>query len=104
MSTSLYEKVGPSQLVGRLVQQLKHVYILKSEALQALRAVELLTVLFPKSPELTRDRGILYCEMEYFSKAMEDLRSYLKDRPEADDVREIKKLTGMLKGYREIVN
>jgi hypothetical protein len=42
--------------------------------------------------------------MEYFSKAMDDLKSYLEQRPQAEDVHEIKKLTQMLKGYREIVN
>jgi len=104
MQANLFEKVGALQLVGRLAQQLKHIYILKGSALQALRSVELLTGLFPDSPELTRDRGILYCEMEYFSKAMEDLKSYLKQRPNAEDVSEIKKLTSMLRGYREIMN
>lgn len=104
LPTNLFEKVNPYQLVARLVQQLKHVYILKGDALTALRAVEILAALFPQSPEITRDRGILYCEMEYFSKAIEDLRFYLKRRPNAEDVAEIKKLTTMLKGYREIVN
>lgn len=104
LSANLFEVIPPVQLVARLVQQLKHVYILKGNALEALRAVEVLTVMFPQSPELTRDRGILYCEMEYFSKAMDDLRFYLKQRPNAEDVAEIKKLTSMLKGYREIVN
>lgn len=104
LSQSLYEKVTHLQLVARVVQQLKHIYILKSKALEALRAVEILTALFPQSPELTRDRGILYCEMEYFSKAMADLKDYLKARPEAEDVKEIKKLTTMLQGYREIMN
>jgi regulator of sirC expression with transglutaminase-like and TPR domain len=104
MSTNLFEKVTPQQLVARLVQQLKHVYILKGDALVALRAVEMLSALFPQSPEITRDRGILYCEMEYFSKAIDDLRFYLKERPQAEDFSEIKKLTSMLKGYREIMN
>lgn len=104
ISSSLYERVGVQQLVGKLIQQLKHIYILKGSAVEALRAVELLTVIFPGSPELTRDRGVLYCEMEYFSKAMDDLRFYLKSRPNAEDVSEIRKLTTMLKGYREIVN
>ncbi len=104
MSTNLYEKITPFQAVARLVQQLKHVYILKGDALIALRAVELLSALFPQSPEITRDRGILYCEMEYFSKAIQDLKYYLAQRPNAEDFREIKKLTSMLKGYREIMN
>lgn len=104
LSASLFEKVNTSQLVSRLVQQLKHIYILRSQAVEALRAVEILTCLFPDNPEFTRDRGILYCEMEYFSKAMEDLRHYLEVRPQAEDVQEIKKLTQMLKGYREILN
>lgn len=104
LSTNLFERINTQQLVARLIQQLKHIYILKGNAVEALRSVELLTCIFPESPELTRDRGILYCEMEYFTKAMSDLKSYLKARPTADDVNEIKKLTSMLKGYREIVN
>ena len=104
LSANLFERVSSSQLVSRLVQQLKHIYILKSQAVEALRAVEILTSLFPTNPEFTRDRGILYCEMEYFSKAIDDLKQYLELRPNAEDVNEIKKLTQMLKGYREIVN
>lgn len=104
LSASLFEKVSAAQLISRLVQQLKHIYILRSQAVEALRAVEILTALFPDNPEFTRDRGILYCEMEYFSKAMDDLKHYLDVRPQAEDVHEIKKLTQMLKGYREIVN
>lgn len=104
LSTNLYEQVGHSQLVSRLVQRLKHIYVLKGKAFEALRAVEFLTALFPESPELKRDRGILYCEVEYFSKAMQDLKRYLKQCPNAEDVREIKKLTAMLKGHHEIIN
>lgn len=104
VQTNLFEKLTAAQLVARCVQQLKHIYILKGNALEALRCVELLTAIFPGSPELARDRGILYCEMEYFSKAMEDLKRYLKQRPQAEDVGEIKKLTAMLRGYREIIN
>ncbi len=104
LSTSLFEKLTPYELIGRVFQQLKHTYILKGNALEALRAVEMLTTLYPQSVELTRDRGILYCEMEYFSKAIVDLKAYLKQRPNADDIPEIKKLTSMIKGYREIVN
>jgi len=104
VSTNLFEKMSCYQLVARVVQQLKVAYILKGNALLALRAVELLSSLFPQSPEVSRDRGILYCEMEYFSKAKEDLRYYLQHRPQADDVSEIKKLTSMLRGYQEIMN
>jgi regulator of sirC expression with transglutaminase-like and TPR domain len=104
MQANLFEVIGIEQMVSRLTYQLKHVYILKGKALEALATVELLTQMHPESPELTRDRGILYCEMEYFSKAMDDLRFYLKQRPQAEDVADIKKLTSMLKGYREIMN
>lgn len=104
LSTNLYEVLTPYQMVVRLIQRLKQTYILKNDTLHAVRAVELLTALFPESPELTRDRGILYCEMEYFSKAVEDLTFYLRSRPKADDVKEIRKLTSMLRGYRETIN
>ncbi len=104
LQANLFERVCIEQLVSRMIYQLKQVYILKGKALEALQTVELLTALHPESPELTRDRGILYCEMEYFSKAIDDLRFYLKQRPNAEDVADIKKLTTMLKGYREIMN
>lgn len=104
LQANLFERVCIEQLVSRMIYQLKQVYILKGKALEALQTVELLTALHPESPELTRDRGILYCEMEYFSKAIDDLRFYLKQRPNAEDVPDIKKLTTMLKGYREIMN
>lgn len=101
---SLFERINTTQLVGKLIQQLKHVYILKAKALEALRAVEFLTAIFPETPELARDRGILYCEMEYFSRALKDLKLYLRKCPQASDVKEIKKLTSMIKGYREVMN
>lgn len=104
LSAKLFEVLNTEQLVARIAQQLKHVYILKSNSIKALRAIEILSAIYPESPELTRDRGILYCEIEYFSKARQDLRSYLKLRPKADDVREIKKLAHMLRGYSETMN
>ncbi len=104
LSAKLFEVLTPQGLVARLAQQLKHVYILKNSALQALRAVEILTSIYPDSPELARDRGVLYCEMEYFSKARDDLRFYLSRRPKADDAKEIKRLTFMLRGYCETMN
>lgn len=104
LSSRIYEVMSDQHLVGKLIQQLKHIYIVKGNAVAALRAVELLTVLFPEIPEHTRDRGILYCEMEYFSKAIADLKFYLDRRPQAEDFPEIKKLANMLRGYREIIN
>jgi len=104
LSTSIYEVAGAKQLVGRQLTQLKQSYLLKNKALEALRTVELLTAIYPNSPELTRDRGILYCEMEYFTHAVRDLKNYLKARPDASDVQEVKKLASMLKDCQEIVN
>lgn len=104
LSSQIFELLTADQLMIRFLQQLKNIYVLKGEALLALRVIDLLSALLPESPELARDRGILYCEMEYFSKAMEDLTFYLQKRPQAEDKGEIKKLTSMLRGYREIMN
>ena len=104
ISTNVFEQVTPFQIIARLIQQLKQIYIFKNNPLSALRAVELLMGLFPESPEFARDRGILYCEMEYFSRAADDLKFYLAKRAHAEDTNEIKRLSLMLKGYREVVN
>ena len=104
MQANIFERVSIETLISRTVGQLKHVYILKGKAIEALQTVELLTAIHPDTPEYMRDRGVLYCEMEYFTQAVADLRFYIKKRPFAEDVGDIKKLASMLKGYREIVN
>lgn len=103
-ATSLFEKTDCRNLIARVMQHLKQVFIMRSRALEALRIVELLTAIYPESPELTRDRGILYCEIEYFSKALEDLSIYLKTCPKADDNREIRRLAHMLRDQQEVIN
>ena len=104
LTSHLYEKLTFVQIITRLIQQLKQSYLLIGNTICALYSIEVLSMLFPKSPEISRDRGILYFEVEYFSHAIKDLKYYLKHRPNAEDASQIRQLTSMLRGYSEVVN
>jgi regulator of sirC expression with transglutaminase-like and TPR domain len=47
--------------------------------------MERLVILDPVSAEDIRERGVLYMNLECFTQALEDLRTYLRLAPEAQD-------------------
>jgi regulator of sirC expression with transglutaminase-like and TPR domain len=56
-----------------------------------LSVVERLVVLDPASGEDIRDRGLIYLQLECFKQALEDLESYLRLAPHAEDTHAIRK-------------
>jgi len=68
-----------------MLRNLKSIY-LQTERWQRLLAVQQrLVILMPESIEEVRDRGFAYARLDYLRPAMEDLRRYLDDRPDAED-------------------
>ncbi|SAL47602.1 transglutaminase [Caballeronia sordidicola] len=73
------------EIIGRMLRNLKSIY-LQTERWQRLLAVQQrLVILMPGSIEEVRDRGFAYARLDYLRPAMEDLRRYLDDRPDAED-------------------
>ena len=73
------------EIIGRMLRNLKSVY-LQTERWQRLLAVQQrLVILMPGSIEEVRDRGFAYARLDYLRPAIEDLRRYLDDRPDAED-------------------
>jgi len=73
------------EIIGRMLRNLKSIY-LQTERWQRLLAVQQrLVILMPESIEEVRDRGFAYARLDYLRPAMEDLRRYLDDRPDAED-------------------
>jgi regulator of sirC expression with transglutaminase-like and TPR domain len=48
-------------------------------------------VLDPASGEDIRDRGLIYLQLECFKQALEDLESYLRLAPDAEDAQAIRR-------------
>jgi regulator of sirC expression with transglutaminase-like and TPR domain len=59
--------------------------------------VERILLLFPDAPMELRDRGLLYYQMGYKSKASQDLEIYLAMLPNAEDASVIRQLLEQLR-------
>jgi regulator of sirC expression with transglutaminase-like and TPR domain len=66
------------------------VFLDRNDPLQALAAVDLLTVLSPDAPDLVRTRGLVLARLDCVAAAMADLRRYLTLVPDAADVEVIR--------------
>jgi regulator of sirC expression with transglutaminase-like and TPR domain len=77
------------QILARILNNLKAIYVKAEDHARALFAVELLLRLNPDSAEDLRDRGLLHSALGCYSLAARDLEAYLSavpGAPEADDL------------------
>jgi len=86
------EAVSPRQLLTRMLTNLKFIYLNRKDLSRALAAVERILLLFPDAPMELRDRGLLYYQLGYLSKASQDLEIYLAMLPNAADADAIRRL------------
>jgi regulator of sirC expression with transglutaminase-like and TPR domain len=82
---SLLKAVSKKQILQRMLNNLKAVYLKNNDLLKGLSISQRLLILEPNSPEDVRDRGILYLKLECFNQALDDFERYLRFTPEADD-------------------
>lgn len=79
------EPVSPRRFLGRMLTNLKVIYLNQGEWAKALAAIERILLLFPEAPIEQRDRGILYYQMGRWIEATQDLENYLTSAPTAED-------------------
>ncbi|MDJ0583250.1 transglutaminase-like domain-containing protein [Crocosphaera sp.] len=81
--------VSNQQILGRMLTNLKYIYLNRQEYPKMLRIIELLLQLFPNHPLEIRDRGLLYYQLRQWEKATTDLQLYLSILPTAEDAQAI---------------
>jgi regulator of sirC expression with transglutaminase-like and TPR domain len=81
----LLESVTKKQILRRMLNNLKIIYLRQKDLIKGLSVVERLVVLDPTSREDIRDRGLIYLQLECFKQALEDIDSYLRLAPHAED-------------------
>jgi regulator of sirC expression with transglutaminase-like and TPR domain len=91
------EPVSHRQLLARTLTNLKFIYLNRQDFTKAVAAVERILLLFPDSPLELRDRGLLYSQLGYESRASQDLELYLAMVPNADDADVIRRLLEQLR-------
>ncbi len=89
-------RVTNRQLLGRMLSNLKYVYLNQQELEKALGAVERILLLLPDAPLEIRDRGLLSYQLGRFTQAASDLESYLTQLPNAQDAAVIRRLLTQL--------
>lgn len=92
----LLEAITKKQILRRMLNNLKIIYLRQNELIKGLSIVERLMVLDPVSGEDIRDRGLIYLQLECFKQALEDLESYLRLAPHAEDAPAIRQQVTVL--------
>jgi regulator of sirC expression with transglutaminase-like and TPR domain len=81
---------GKRDILRRMLNNLKWIYLERGEPLKTLSVLDQLVILDPSSASEIRDRGLLYITLERYAQALEDLESYLRLAPNADDAAMVK--------------
>jgi len=92
----LLEPISKKQILRRVLNNLKIIYLKQNNLIKGLSIVDRLMVLDPASGEDIRDRGLIYLQLECFKQALEDLESYLRLAPHAEDAQAIRRRVAAL--------
>ena len=84
--------VSRKQLLGRMLGNLKAIYLQQRDAIRVLGAIERILLLFPDALGELRDRGVLYYQFGRVAEARNDLTIYLRNAPNAEDAVRIRQL------------
>ncbi len=82
--------VSRRQILTRILNNLKTVYLSTRNFKKALPFVDLVLVIYPRSPEDVKQRALLRYSLGLMRGAAEDLEHYLKMSPDASDADEIR--------------
>ncbi len=82
--------VSRRQMLTRILNNLKAVYLASRNFRKALPIVDLVLVIYPRSPEDVKQRALLRHSLGQMRGAAEDLEVYLKMSPDASDADEIR--------------
>ncbi|MBD1852153.1 SirB1 family protein [Leptolyngbya sp. FACHB-711] len=79
------EPVTARYFLARMLNNLKAIYLTRSDIPRSLATIERILLLFPDSPTDQRDRGLLYYQTGRWTEASQDLEDYLLQTPDAQD-------------------
>jgi regulator of sirC expression with transglutaminase-like and TPR domain len=94
------EPVTHRQLLVRMLANLKHIYLHKSDYERALAMCDRILLLAPNSASEKRDRGIVHMHLKHYARALSDLTTYIERAPHAEDFDDIRK---QIKSIRQIM-
>ena len=97
---SYLQPVSDHDILGRMLYNLKAIYVQKGDYHRALQVVERLVLLRPHMLTEVRDRGLLRAQLGHFEAALEDLQHYLQLAPQAPDAAMVERQIAGLRQQR----
>ncbi len=91
---------GKRETLTRVLRNLRSANLAARDWPAALGSVEMLAVVEPVEPDHGRDRGLLLGRMGRFGDAVAALGRYLEERPDSDDVGDVRQVMGIFAGRR----
>jgi regulator of sirC expression with transglutaminase-like and TPR domain len=92
------------QMLTRMLNNLKVTYLERRDFRRAVQIVDLLLVIYPRSPEDVKHRAVLRYNLDDFRGALEDFEQYVKMSPEASDTEEIRQTALSLRRSMAMMN
>lgn len=98
------QPVSHRQLLVRMLDNLKYIYMSREDDKRALSVCDRLVLLAPQSAIERRDRGRLYLHLKMYGRALRDLKMYLELASEGEDVEEVQKQVNALRQFIAMMN
>jgi regulator of sirC expression with transglutaminase-like and TPR domain len=83
---SYLKAASPREILGRMLANLKQIYVQRNDLLAALGCVDRMLLLTPDAAREIRDRGLIYEQLECYGAALADLERFLALAPDDDSV------------------
>src|ERR1700688_2836316 len=96
--------VSRRQILTRILNNLKTVHLSARNFRKALPLVDLVLVIYPRSPDDVKQRAMLRYSLGQTSSAAEDLEQYLKMSPDASDADEIRQTALTMRRMLALMN
>jgi regulator of sirC expression with transglutaminase-like and TPR domain len=100
LHAGMLRPVGRREILARVIRNLRAAHLHARDWPAALGAVELLAIVEPTALDHVRDRGLLLGRTGRYSAALEELRRYLDERPDATDREDVEQVIGIFGGRR----
>jgi regulator of sirC expression with transglutaminase-like and TPR domain len=96
--------VAPRQILGRMLHNLKRIYVEQADDVRAYWVIDRLLLLAPAAIDEVRDRGLVEARLGLKPAAARDLEAYLEQEPGAADAGEIRDLLATLRSRPALLN
>jgi regulator of sirC expression with transglutaminase-like and TPR domain len=98
------QAVAPRQILGRMLHNLKRIYVEQGDDVRAYWVIDRLLLLAPEAADELRDRGLVSARLGLKPAAARDLATYLEREPAAADAGEIRELLSSLRARPAMLN